>query len=109
MSGARSRSGRWRTSLALGGVLSLLSCSGLLLLAQTRPPTPVDGGPRRVEVLVVNPETPDHDQKFACTLKAALSQYGFNFSPATPGDLTPAGLAAYDAVVAGPRGELHMG
>ena len=58
-------------------------------------------GPRRLEILFLGHTGPVHDStRFAPMLKAALAQYGFNFSYTTdPADLNAANLAKYDALM----------
>ena len=57
--------------------------------------------PRRVEVLFVGQRARDRDtDRFVANAKAALSQYGFNFSYTTSlADLNGATLSQYDALV----------
>lgn len=83
-------------------ILALLLSAGLLvggaLSAQAPAPT---AGPRRVEVLFLGEAGADHDShRAASILKAALAQYGFNFSYTTDlADLNTATLAQYDALM----------
>jgi putative membrane-bound dehydrogenase-like protein len=72
---------------------------GVLVSAQGTAPT----RPRRVEILFVGStstqQRPD-SSRLASTLKAALAQYGFNFSYTTDAaDLNAASLAQYDALM----------
>ena len=62
---------------------------------------PSDRAPRRVEVLFVGQRAEGRDtDRFVATAKAALSQYGFNFSYTTSlADLNAATLSQYDALV----------
>jgi putative membrane-bound dehydrogenase-like protein len=56
--------------------------------------------PRRAEILFVGSATDHSRDRLAPTLKAALAQYGFNFSYTTdPGDLNTNTLAQYDALM----------
>jgi type 1 glutamine amidotransferase len=59
------------------------------------------GAPRRVEVLFLGHAGAEHDSgRFAPMLKAALAQYGFNFSYTTDlADLNASNLAQYDALM----------
>ena len=56
---------------------------------------------RRVEILFLGHTATEHDSgRFAPMLKAALAQYGFNFSYTTSlADLNAANLAQYDALM----------
>jgi uncharacterized protein len=86
-----------RSSVRAGAAIliaALAVLGGALVAAQGT-------GPRRVEVLVFAEPSQGHDTaRFAPVLKAALSQYGFNFSYTTTSkDFTASNLAQYDAVV----------
>jgi uncharacterized protein len=87
----RSVSARLLAAALLCGALA--SAQGLAV----RPST----GPRRVEILFLGNAGKDHDStRSAPILKAALAQYGFNFSYATDlADLNAANLGQYDAVM----------
>ncbi|MEO8483388.1 MAG: PVC-type heme-binding CxxCH protein, partial [Acidobacteriota bacterium] len=69
-------------------------CCGVLIGAQT-------GAPRRAEVLFVGSTTPDPArERLATTVRAALAEYGFNFSYTRHlDDLSAANLAQYDALM----------
>jgi uncharacterized protein len=72
--------------------------------ASTRPAPPAQSlpsAPRRVEVLFLGHTSTHHDSgRFAPMLKAALAQFGFNFSYTTdPADLNASNLAKYDALM----------
>jgi putative membrane-bound dehydrogenase-like protein len=93
-----------RVMLAPVAAIGLLF--GVLLSAQGPTPSSARGGvpnagPRRVEVLFLGHASTHHDSgRFAPMLKAALAQYGFNFSYTTDlADLNPANLAQYDALM----------
>lgn len=81
-------------------LLAVTLLSGALVSAQGSPSQPARG-PRRVEVLILGSGTGSHDStRTAPLLKAALAQYGYNFSYTTEvTDLNPANLAQYDALI----------
>ncbi len=87
---------RWKPVLSVAVAATL----GVLVAAQSAAPTP-SMGPRRIEVLFLGNESTSHDSaRFAPMLKAALAQYGFNFSyTIDPVDLSAATLAQYDALI----------
>jgi type 1 glutamine amidotransferase len=83
-------------------ILALLLSAGLLVggaLSAQAPAT--TAGPRRVEVLFLGDTSADHNSgRVASILKAALAQYGFNFSFTTDlADLNTATLSQYDALM----------